>query len=353
MTATRGRTAAFTLALSLITGAITARQQPQPAPAPTPTIDLSGKWVTDEGFIVHIEQHGSSVNARFEQSHPCKSGGERTSLLVDARYGGSTLSGTRAYIACAFATPPFLRVCNLESVYGTKFEATVSADGSMISGQWLADGHWVTLSGDTPVGCRPDSTYDALTDFTLTRCGSIAINLTSPDNFKINTDPKMAEVKAASDPAQSGATWESKITFSRSAQTCSGGPDFNSTNVTGTGADFTPAFGALYGGDVKFVLKSACGDVTVNKEILGTDPSGRSQAHRVSGERSTAIPRLGPAQHRRHRRLRDHADLLSANYSRSLGLEAQHLERAGDARGDVGVFGSDVRLLASRHASAE
>jgi len=264
---------AAALAASVATAA-TGRQQPQPqpAPAPTPTVNLSGKWVTDDGQTVLLEQRGGTVNAHFEEAQPCKSGGERTNLLVDAAYSGTTLSGSTAYIACAFAEPPILQVCGLESVYGTKFDATVSADGKTISGEWLADGHWITMSGGHPVGCRPDSRYDALTGFTLTRCSSVEVKLTSADNFHINTDPKMTEIKAEVDPADDEAKWELKATFSRSAGTCSGGPDFNSPELSSTGRDYTPTFDAIYGGELKVKLESACGDVTKTEKILGDDP---------------------------------------------------------------------------------
>jgi hypothetical protein len=264
------------LVLASLTSAGTVAPQQTPTPTPTPAApipDLSGRWVTNDGQAVVVHQEGRTVNARFESSQPCRSGGSRANLLVGATLDeGRRLSGDATYIACAFADPPFLAACGLQSVYATKVEATVSEDGATMSGEWLADGHWVTLSGGKPTGCRPDSTYDKLTSFTLTRCGSVDVSLTSTDNFRINTDPKMPELKATGNPPQSGASWETKVTYSRASGSCSGGPDFNSTTVEGKGADFVPTFDAVFGGELKVTAKTACGTVTKTERILGEDP---------------------------------------------------------------------------------
>lgn len=270
------RVAGAALLASFLGAGIAARQepQPQPRPIPPPNDDLSGRWVTNTGEGVLIRQDGSTVSAKFDTPQSCASGGQRANLLVGARYSGNQLSGPADYIACAFATPPFLRVCGLPSVHATKFNATVSEDGASITGKWFAKGHWITLSGGQPVGCRPDSDYDAWTDFTLTRCGSQDMELTSDDDFRINTDSKMPELQGESVPPQGKVQWEAQIKFkSDGGRSCSGGPDFDSASMNERIETFTPVFSAIYGGTLTIKVTTACGTVTKTEKIKGTNPT--------------------------------------------------------------------------------
>ncbi len=95
-----------------------------------------------------------------------------------------------------------------------------------------------------------------------------ALELTSPDNFTIDTTPRMPDLKGEiGDPS---ATWEAQIAFSRGY--CNGGPQFNSPRVTGTGATFTPNFGGMYGGELSVSVTTSCGAQTKTQQILGKDP---------------------------------------------------------------------------------
>jgi hypothetical protein len=266
------RIAGAALLASFLGAGIAARQQPQPQPSPH--YDLNGTWATDDGKAVVMRHDGNTVSARFETPQPCERGGQRAHLLVGARYSGNELSGDTEYIACAFAEEKYLRACNLASVYATKFKATVSEDGSTITGEWLADGNWFTLVDGEPVGCRPDSDYDKWTTFTLTRCGSQDLKLTSADDYRINTDPKMPELKGESVPPQGKAQWEAQIKFkSDGGRSCSGGPDFDSSTMNERIETFEPVFSGFYGGELTVKVTTACGTVTKTEKVKGTNPT--------------------------------------------------------------------------------
>jgi hypothetical protein len=97
------------------------------------------------------------------------------------------------------------------------------------------------------------------------------IYLSSLENFRINTDPRMPEVKG--EVEDSAATWEAQIKLSRGY--CTGGPNFDSSRVTGTGAAFKPDFRGMYGGQLDVSVKTSCG-VEQKIEQVGADDPGKS-----------------------------------------------------------------------------
>ncbi len=79
-----------------------------------------------------------------------------------------------------------------------------------------------------------------------------SIDLKSPDNFRINTTPKMPAIDARATNIFPGAGstaigWTAKIDYRSVGSSCSGGPNFNSPIIAGGGTSFSPIFPGFFG----------------------------------------------------------------------------------------------------------
>jgi hypothetical protein len=238
-------------------------QTPQKPP------NLTGTWITDDKQMVTVEQNGAALSTTFKTGRQaCKYGGGRAKLIVDGLLAGSSLTGS--YLACA-TSEQLVKDCKARPDYLTEFKATVSSDSKRISGQYLADGWGYTEKGAHWSDCHADAGFKAWLDFSLNKCGGMTLD--SPDDFKINADPRMPVVNAEVTDAPGGkVTWEAQIKFTAPTISCSGGPDFDSSVVNGSGPKFSPDFDDFFGGDLKVTATTDCGKETQDKQILGTDP---------------------------------------------------------------------------------
>ncbi len=85
----------------------------------------------------------------------------------------------------------------------------------------------------------------------ILRC-AFSIDLTSPQNFRINTTPTMPTINARATNIfpSAGSTaigWTAKIDYRSQGTSCSGGPDFNSPIIAGQGTSFSPVFSGFFG----------------------------------------------------------------------------------------------------------
>lgn len=107
---------------------------------------------------------------------------------------------------------------------------------------------------------------------------TITIDLGDPLN--IDETPEMPEIQATAkvSPPSTNVTWTAQITYKLRSGACSGGPQFDSSNVTGEGETFTPDFGAIYGGKLEIKAKTTCGrgaETTITRDVggLNADPN--------------------------------------------------------------------------------
>jgi len=134
----------------------------------TTSPDLNGKWKTEDGRQVIIENIGFHVHATFVgANNKCPNGGTMDYLL-DGDLKGASLSGTMT--ACT-RDPKLVIDCGLPKVWTTTFDATAGPD--KISGKVFIMG----IAGGTESGhyvnCHTDRRFDKHQDFTLVRveCG--------------------------------------------------------------------------------------------------------------------------------------------------------------------------------------
>ncbi|MGO8866400.1 MAG: hypothetical protein ACLQME_07865 [Alphaproteobacteria bacterium] len=256
-------------------------QTPQKSP------NLNGIWVAqDEQMatkqMIVVEQNGAALMTTFTAGRQaCKYGGGRAKLIVDGVLAGSSLTGY--YQACA-ASEQLVKDCKAHPDYLTEFKATVSSDGKRISGQYLADGWGYTEKGAHWNDCHADADFNAWLGFSLTKCGGMTVD--SPDDFKITSDPRMPVINAeVTDAPDDKVTWEAQITFKApTTRNCSGGPEFDSSVVNGSGTKFSPDFDGFFGGNLKVTATTGCGTETQDKQkILGTDP-GQAAIQAVLGD---------------------------------------------------------------------
>lgn len=151
----------FRLALLMLLAPVVVPQHVQAA-AP-PRIDLSGKWVSDEGATLEITHVGNTVLATFIQGSECPHGDSR-SYYLDGKLIGDQLSGP--FMACGMIKD--LIDCGAPKVYETTFTATVK-NSDEISGKRIAQGWYAQRSGGRLTNCHEDSDYSKEINFRLTR----------------------------------------------------------------------------------------------------------------------------------------------------------------------------------------
>jgi len=128
-----------------------------------PDFNLDGLWLSDQGEKVNVIQTTSgTVFATFMGSASCPNGGSRPKY-IEGKLTGNILEGTMW--RCT-RDPDLVRKCGLDSVYQTRFKATVSSDS--ISGQWHFE--WYARK-DTEADCKwvRDSSRDGDNSFSLSR----------------------------------------------------------------------------------------------------------------------------------------------------------------------------------------
>lgn len=128
-----------------------------------PDFNLDGLWLSDQGEKVNVIQTTSgTVFATFMGSVSCPNGGSRPKY-IEGKLTGNILEGTMW--RCT-RDPDLVRKCGLDSVYQTRFKATVSSDS--ISGQWHFE--WYARK-DTEADCKwvRDSSRDGDNSFSLSR----------------------------------------------------------------------------------------------------------------------------------------------------------------------------------------
>lgn len=94
-----------------------------------------------------------------------------------------------------------------------------------------------------------------------------------PETLNIDESPEMPNITAIAkvSPPDADVTWTAQITY-QTPGGCSGGPKFDSPQVTGSGEIFTPDFGGIYGGKLEIKAKTTCGrsaETTITRDIGG------------------------------------------------------------------------------------
>ena len=115
----------------------------------------------------------------------------------------------------------------------------------------------------------PSTTPASCTDPTVTP--TILIDLS--ETLEIDETPRMPEIRATATvgPESSDVSWEAQIKFTAGSG-CSGGPKFDSPQISGTGEVFIPDFGGLYGGKLEIKAKTRCGrgaETTITRDLGG------------------------------------------------------------------------------------
>src|SRR6266576_931161 len=105
------------------------------------------------------------------------------------------------------------------------------------------------------------------------------ITIDLPEALNIDDSPKMPDITATArvTPSSTDVSWTAQITY-RAGTPCSGGPQFDSSKVTGEGETFTPSFEAIYGGKLEITATTTCGNgakttITRNVGGLNADPA--------------------------------------------------------------------------------
>lgn len=160
--------------------------QNPPASQTKRSLDLTGRWLTEDGRQVIIEQGGSHVHAIFGPEDDQCTNGATIEYLLEADLSGvkpeteadypktqASLSGKMA--ACT--APELLAKCpNLSKVWETTFDATAAPD--VISGDAFIEGIDQT--------CNTNHKFDTHQAFTLTACEDVNIMpsdpVTTPDS---------------------------------------------------------------------------------------------------------------------------------------------------------------------------
>jgi len=125
--------------------------------------NLDGLWLSDQGEKVNVIQTTSgTVFATFVGSASCPNGGSRPKY-IEGQLTRNILEGTMW--RCT-RDPDLVQKCGVDSVYQTRFKATVSSDS--ISGQWHFE--WYARK-DTEADCKwvRDSSRDGDSSFSLSR----------------------------------------------------------------------------------------------------------------------------------------------------------------------------------------
>jgi len=142
----------------------TPQNPPRSANQELPDFILDGLWVTDQGEKVNVTHFTTSgtVFATFAGSSACPNGGSRRKY-IDGKLTDNILEGTMW--RCT-RDPDLVRKCGLDSVYQTRFKATVGRDS--ISGKWHFE--WYERK-NTEADCKwvRDSSRDGDNPFSLTR----------------------------------------------------------------------------------------------------------------------------------------------------------------------------------------
>ena len=121
----------------------------------------------------------------------------------------------------------------------------------------------------SPSPSAPPGGERSCTDPTMTP--TISIDLS--ETLDIDQSPQMPEIRATAtvSPESYDITWEAQIKFTARSG-CSGGPQFDSPKISGTGGTFTPDFGAIFGGKLEIKAKTTCGsgaETTITRDLGG------------------------------------------------------------------------------------
>ena len=235
---------------------------PAPTASPTPTPDLNGAW-RDNARPVTLKQTGTTVTATYDADYDCdpRDGGaiqKTRDDFKDATLSGNQLQGQTTVCLYGKGNP------HGTGLKKAAFKLRLSKDGNSLDGSFFNSNTGKDVSFTITRTCSADTTP--------------TIEITLPDTLNIDTFPQMPNINATVKVTPAGApiSWTAKITYKAPGAVCSGGPDFDSAEVTGAGTTFTPNFGSIYGGKLTITAKTTCGkgaSTNITRTIGGVSPS--------------------------------------------------------------------------------